>query len=77
MGALSRTVEGAVGGDMAPTPDLLHFSGGPTFDGPAVFASTLLLCILLAISLERVLGLDRVVANALQVGFANPVAARI
>jgi len=57
-----------MGGEMGPAPDLLHFSGGPTFDGPAVFASSVLLCILVAISLERVLGLDRVVANALQVG---------
>ena len=61
-------MEGAVGSNAVPTPDqLLNFSGGPQFDGPAVFASSLLLLILLAISLERVLGLDRVVANALQV----------
>jgi hypothetical protein len=67
LGALSRTVEGARGSEMAPAPDLLHFSGGLTFDGPAIFSSSVLLLFLVGISMRRILGLDRIVANALQV----------
>jgi hypothetical protein len=35
-------------------------------DGPALFGSGLLLLVLLALSLERILGLDRVINKALQ-----------
>lgn len=41
-------------------------SRGLYMDGPALFGSGLLLLVLLALSLERILGLDRVINKALQ-----------
>ena len=42
------------------------FSGGVHYDAGAIVGSLLLLTVLLAITFERILGLDRVVANALR-----------
>ena len=68
LGALSRTLnDGSISTEQLLPPPASHaFVGGTTIDGPAIFASTLLLMILLGISFERILGLDRLVANALR-----------
>ncbi|KAK9817718.1 hypothetical protein WJX72_001187 [[Myrmecia] bisecta] len=43
-----------------------HFDGSMYFDGGAITGSIILLAILLALTFERILGLDRVIAQYLQ-----------
>lgn len=50
----------------AISPNLLPISGEPRFDFLAIFSSTVLLVILLAILFERILGLDKLLANFLR-----------
>lgn len=75
----------SIAGDSRGTEDLARdfaasashtFQPGVHVDLPAALGSLLLLAVLLAIAFERVLGLDRLVANALQEWRAKRVAQR-
>ena len=48
------------------TPEVLPITGEPRFDFLAILSSSLLLVVLLGITFERVLGLDKLLANFLR-----------
>ena len=77
LGSLTRLLEEPHGiSPPAFSPQVPSISGEPRFDFLAIFSSTILLAVLLAITFERILGLDKLLANFLKNYAARRVAER-
>lgn len=75
-GSLSGIIQDTRGAEAFTTTSSEAFTPGIHVDVTATLGSLILLIILLGIAFERVLGLDRIVSNALQEWKAKRVAKR-